>query len=174
MKQRQALTLTVALGTATAIGAAIATYVQYDLQLSRAAAGQPGQMAAPDPSPVAASKVVLHVDQNDPAVMNLALNNVQNVASHYKAAGLPVTIEVVAYGPGLHMLRADTSPIKARLASFTLELPDVRFSACENTQTNMSKAEGKPVPILSDARLVPSGVVRLIELQQQSYAYIKP
>ncbi len=72
------------------------------------------------------------------------------------------------------MLRSDTSPIKPRLASFTLEQPEIRFSACENTQTNMSKAEGKPVPLLSEAKVVPSGVVRLIELQQQGFAYVKP
>lgn len=158
-----------ALTIAAACGAAVATVAQGPQQPVAAAAG-PGLVV-----PVAvASKVVLHVNQNDPAIMNLALNNAQNVASHYKAAGKPVTIEVVAYGPGLHMLRADTSPIKARLASFALEQPEIRFSACENTQNNMSKAEGKPVPLLSDAQVVPSGVVRLIELQQQGYAYVKP
>ena len=151
----------IALVAAAVAGAAAATFLQPGFDLARAAVGQP-------------SKVVLHVNQNDPAVMNLALNNAQNVASHYKAAKMPVVIEVVAYGPGLHMLRSDTSPIKPRLASFTLEQPDIRFSACENTQTNMSKAEGKPVPLVADAKVVPSGVVRLIELQQQGYAYVKP
>lgn len=129
---------------------------------------------APTPSAVKPARVVLHVNQNDPAVMNLALNNAQNITSYYKSTSQPVTIEVVAYGPGLHMLRADTSPIKARLASFTMEQPDIRFSACENTQTNMSKAEGKEVPLLNEAKVVPSGVVRLIELQQSGYAYVKP
>jgi uncharacterized protein len=152
---------TLALAVAAAIGAGIAVFAQQGVEPARAAAG-------------AAAKVVLHVNQNDPAVMNLALNNAQNVASHYKAAKLPVAIEVVAYGPGLHMLRSDTSPIKPRLASFTLEQPEIRFSACENTQNNMAKAEGKPVPIVTDAKIVPSGVVRLIELQQQGYAYVKP
>ena len=55
-----------------------------------------------------------------------------------------------------------------------MEQPEIRFSACENTQTNMSKAEGKPVPLIGEAKVVPSGVVRLIELQQSGYAYIKP
>jgi uncharacterized protein len=159
------------LAAAAAIGAGVATWAQSGLQEARAQANKPAVAGARTEQ---APKVVLHVNQNDAAVMNLALNNAQNVASHYKATGQPVTIEVVAYGPGLHMLRADTSPIKPRLASFTLEQPDIRFSACENTQNNMSKAEGKPVPLLSDAKVVPSGVVRLIELQHQGYAYVKP
>ena len=163
---------------AAACGAGVATFAQNGLQEARflasgTGAGRAGASSSSSRTEQPA-KVVLHVNQNDAAVMNLALNNAQNVASHYKAAGQPVTIEVVAYGPGLHMLRSDTSPIKPRLASFTLEQPEIRFSACENTQTNMSKAEGKPVPLLSEAKVVPSGVVRLIELQQQGYAYIKP
>jgi uncharacterized protein len=166
----------VGLAAAAAAGAAAATYAQFGLDPARAQPSGTVATSAAKAVPRAdlQAKVVIHINQNDPAVMNLALNNAQNVASHYKAAGQPVTIEVVAYGPGLHMLRSDTSPIKARLASFTLEQPEIRFSACENTQANMSKAEGKPVPLMSEAKVVPSGVVRLIELQQQGYAYVKP
>ena len=169
---KQLLLTGLALMLAAAAGAGVATFAQQGLDTARAQIGGPPK--PPSPAAVQPAKVVLHVNQNDAAVMNLALNNAQNVASHYKAAGQPVTIEVVAYGPGLHMLRADTSPIKPRLASFTLEQPEIRFSACENTQANMSKAEGKPVPLLSEAKVVPSGVVRLIELQQIGYAYVKP
>lgn len=158
---KRTILTSLALLVAAVVGAGAAMYALQSPHIARAAAAQ-------------SAKVVLHVNQNDAATMNLALNNAQNVASHFKAANLPVSIEVVAYGPGLHMLRADTSPIKPRLASFALEQPDIRFSACENTQNNMSKAEGKPVPLLSEAKVVPSGVVRLMELQQQGFAYIKP
>lgn len=162
-----------ALVVAAAAGAGAATYWPEGLSvLSAQVARASGK--APSLSAVKPAKVVLHVNQNDAAVMNLALNNAQNITSYYKSTSQPVTIEVVAYGPGLHMLRSDTSPIKARLASFTMEQPDIRFSACENTQTNMSKAEGKEVPLVGEAKVVPSGVVRLIELQQSGYAYVKP
>ena len=55
-----------------------------------------------------------------------------------------------------------------------LEHPNVTFVACANTQANQSKAEGKPVTIMSEAKVMPSGVVRLIELQQKGYTYIRP
>ena len=45
-------------------------------------------------------------------MMNLALNNATNVVQYYKDLGEKVTIEVVTFGPGLHMLRDDTSPVK--------------------------------------------------------------
>jgi len=38
----------------------------------------------------------------------------------------------------------------------------------------MAKQEAKDVPLLSEARVVPSGVVRLMELQSEGYAYIHP
>src|SRR5712664_1778254 len=68
-------------------------------------------------------RLAVQVDVNDPAVMNLALNNVSNVAQHYSEIGHQVEIEVVAFGPGLHMLRDDTSPVKARIKSMSETMP---------------------------------------------------
>ena len=122
----------------------------------------------------AAHKVAIQVNQNDKAVMDLALNNAKNIIDYYKEKGETVAIEIVTYGPGLHMLRADTSPVKERIAPMSLENPNLKFIACANTQANQSKAEGKPVTLISEAKLMPSGVVRLMELQKLGYAYIRP
>ncbi len=129
------------------------------------------------PQAIAAEKIhyiAFHVDQNDKRVMNMALNNVVNVKKYYEAKGEKVVIEVVAYGPGLHMLRADTSPVKDRIAKMSLEIDNLKFSACGNTHRKMSKKAGKKVQIISEAKMVPSGVVQLVELQEQGYAYIRP
>src|SRR5690242_18442796 len=60
-------------------------------------------------------QLILQVNTNEPAMMNLALNNATNVVQYYKDLGEKVTIEVVTFGPGLNMLRDDTSPVKARI-----------------------------------------------------------
>ncbi|MDU6669113.1 MAG: hypothetical protein E6501_10890, partial [Bradyrhizobium sp.] len=60
-------------------------------------------------------RVAIQVDQNDPAIMNLALNNASNIMETFKEKGEEVEIELVTYGPGLNMLREDTSPVKDRL-----------------------------------------------------------
>ncbi|MDX2204641.1 MAG: DsrE family protein [Hyphomicrobiaceae bacterium] len=118
-------------------------------------------------------KVAIQVNQNEKGVMDLALNNAKNVVDYYKGKGEQVVVEIVTYGPGLHMLRSE-SPVKERVAAMSLELPQLTFAACGNTQASMSKAEGKPVTLLSEAKVTPSGVVRLMELQGQGYAYIRP
>lgn len=119
-------------------------------------------------------RVVIHVDDNDPKRMNMALNNAQNIDAYYKKKGEEVIIEVVAYGPGLHMLRADTSPVKKRIISFGENFDNISFRACGNTKRIMSKKAGKEIPILSQAKMVPSGVVHLMERQEQGWSYVRP
>lgn len=132
------------------------------------------QDRTPERPPSHSHRVAIHVDDNDAKVMNLALNNAKNVVDYYQSKGESVAIEIVTYGPGLHMLRADTSPVKHRIAEMSLAMPQISFSACGNTQVNMAKQEGREVALVSEARVVPSGVVRLIELQEKGYAYIRP
>ena len=91
----------------------------------------------------AVHKIAVHVDQNDPAVMNLALNNVQNMKKYYSDKGEKAIIEIVAYGPGLNMLIADKSPVRDRISAMSLENPELQFSACGNTLAKMIKKEGK-------------------------------
>ena len=122
----------------------------------------------------AVHKLAIHVDQNDPAVMNLALNNAQNVKQYYESKGEKVLIEIVAYGPGLEMFVDDKSPVKDRIAAMSLESPEITFAACGNTHDAMVKKAGKEVPLVSEATVVQSGVVRLMELQADGYAYVRP
>lgn len=118
--------------------------------------------------------LILQVNTNDPAAMNLALNNAMNVTQYYKDIGEKVKIEVIAFGPGLHMLREDTSPVKARIETMALSTPEVAFKACGNTQENMRKAENREIPIIPQAQVVNSGVVRVMQLEEQGWTYVKP
>jgi len=118
--------------------------------------------------------VAFHVDQNDPKVMNMTLNNVKNVKKYYDTKGEKVVIEVVAYGPGLMMYSAAKSPVKQRIAALSLEISDLKFSACGNTHRKMSKKAGKNMELISEAQMVPSGVVQLISLQEEGYSYVRP
>src|ERR1700745_343050 len=119
-------------------------------------------------------RLILQVNSNEPAMMNLALNNASNVVQYYKDLGERVSIEVVTFGPGLHMLRNDTSPVKARIEALALSSPEISFKACGNTRENMSKAESKEIPLISEAKVVKSGVVRVMELQERGWTYVKP
>jgi hypothetical protein len=120
--------------------------------------------------------IAIQVDQNDPQVMNLVLGNATNVIEYYRARNEEVDIDITAYGPGLHMLRADTSPVQDRIKRLKAMVfhGKIQFSACNNTKQNMEKAEGHAISILPDATIVPSGVVHLMELQEQGWSYVRP
>ena len=138
------------------------------------------QLAAMPPAPPTQGvdkkthHLILQVNTNEPAMMNLALNNATNVEQYYKDLGEKVEIEIVTFGAGLHMLRDDTSPVKDRIKAIAEKMPSISFRACGNTQENMGKAENKEIPLISQATLVKSGVVRVMELQEQGWTYVRP
>ena len=134
---------------------------------------QASTLAAPDVAKKA-HRLVLQVNTNDPAMMDLALNNATNVEQYYRDLGEKAEIEIVTFGAGLHMLRDDTSPVKDRIKAIADKTPSISFKACGNTQDNMHKAEHKDIPLVAQATLVKSGVVRVMELQEQGWTYVRP
>jgi uncharacterized protein len=136
-------------------------------------------MALISASPAADGKphrVAIQIDQNDPQLMNMVLGNAINVIEFYRDKNEDVEIDIVAFGPGLHMLRADTSPVQDRVRRLKdMAFPGrIQFSACNNTKQGMEKAEGHSIPIVPDATIVASGIVHLMELQEQGWSYVRP
>ena len=119
-------------------------------------------------------KLALQISDNDKQKMNTVLNVAANVSRYYSEKGDEVEIEIVAFNAGLHMLRADTSPVRERVSGFGQSMPNVKFQACENTLTAMTKKEGKEPPLLPVAHRVPAGVVTLMELSKKGYTIIRP
>lgn len=123
---------------------------------------------------LATEKIAIQVNSNDPKVMNIALNNALNLIQYYKEQGEDVQIEMVTYGPGLNMLRSDTSPVKHRIEEIAMTEQPIHFRACANTIAGMTKKQGKAPPMLEEAEVVPSGAAYLVELQKDGYSYLKP
>ena len=157
--------------SATALVALLIVAPPAAAQVKKQSAAQTSKRSAVDKK---LHHLVLQVNTNDPATMNLALNNATNVAQYYKDLGEKVAIEVVTFGPGLHMLRDDTSPVKARIETLALSTPEISFKACGNTQQNMQKAENKSISLIPQAQVVASGVVRVMQLQEQGWTYVRP
>jgi intracellular sulfur oxidation DsrE/DsrF family protein len=157
-----------------ALAGAVVLFVAAPLASAQQKSTAPAQSTAPRTTDKKPHRLVLQVNTNEPATMNLALNNAANVVQHYKDLGEEVEVEIVTFGPGLHMLRDDTSPVKDRIAAMAQRMPAISFKACGNTRGNMQKAEEKEVRLIPQASLVKSGVVRLMELQEQGWTYIRP
>ena len=118
-------------------------------------------------------KTAFHVDESDPKVMNMALNNVQNVSNYYAGKGEKVIIELVGYGPGLNMFVKGKSSVEDRISVVSMSIDELKLSACGNTHRKVSEKAGKNVGLIDGVGMAPSGVVRLVELQEQGYAYAR-
>ena len=145
--------------------------------LAMPAFAEPPSKPAPAPAHSTWTKthrVVIQVTQNDPAVMNTALNNAENLVNYYKDKGEKIEIEFVAYGPGLSMMRSDTSPVKERLTAMAANMKNVTFTGCGNTLANQSKQEKKEISLVPEARVVPTGIAHIVELEEQGWTYVRP
>ena len=72
------------------------------------------------------------------------------------------------------MLHAGTLPVKKRIARFGQNYGNITFRSCGNTHKKMSKKVGKNVPLLPQAKMVPSGVVHMIQRQEEGWSYVRP
>ena len=135
----------------------IATSTSYQLQ------------AAEDDKPFAEERIVLQISDPNPFKQTLVLNVASNLVKHYGQD--KVDVEIVAFGPGLRLMFKDnvnTGRIKGLSSS------GVKFSACKNTITGMTKKLGHAPELNSNAVPVSAGVVRIIELQNKGFKLIKP
>jgi intracellular sulfur oxidation DsrE/DsrF family protein len=117
-------------------------------------------------SAFAQDKVVFQVSDDDVAKWNLTLNNARNLQAELGAD--KVAIEIVAYGPGIAMLKADSAVAGRVLEALAQK---VQVAACQNT---MAAKKLAPADMVEKIGYVRSGVAELVRKQQQGYAYIKP
>ena len=118
--------------------------------------------------------MVIQVSREDAEGMNLALGNAVNAAKIYDAKGEQFQVEIVAYGPGITMFREDKSPVKDRLAETKKAIPGIVYSMCGNAKAAAEKREGHEVTPIAGVGVVPAGIVRVAELEEQGYVYIRP
>ena len=110
--------------------------------------------------------VVIQISENNPATWNLALNNAKNLQQALGAKN--VQVEIVAYGPGINMLKFD-SEVAPRVKEASTDGVAVR--ACGNTM----KAQHLTEKDLEDSvKVVPVGVIEIMNKQREGWAYIKP
>ncbi len=114
-------------------------------------------------------KVVIQVSTDDPRTQKIALNNAVNLQKLYGIDN--IKIEIVAYGPGLGLL---TTKSKQADRVKSLAVQEITFSACHNTMKGVKRKTGKMPVLLEGVGMVTAGVARIIELQEQGYAYVRP
>ncbi|MFM9979350.1 MAG: hypothetical protein ACKVP9_00430 [Burkholderiales bacterium] len=112
------------------------------------------------------ARLVIQMSDADPAKWKLALNNARNVQQDLGAAN--VEVEIVAYGPGIGMLKADS---EAEPGVTQARTDGVKVVACENT---MRGQKLKREDMQGGIGYVSAGVVEIMNRQREGWAYLRP
>jgi uncharacterized protein len=119
-------------------------------------------------------RLVIHVDSDHAEVMTEALHNARNVIGVEGNHGDTTRIEIVANGPGIAMFIGDLSPVKDEIRRLHAAYPQVVLSACGISLAHTEQAMRQKLSVVPEARVVPSGAVRIMELEERGWAYLKP
>lgn len=124
--------------------------------------------AGPEGTQPERHRVVMHLNSGDEKAQRGALNNIRHL---YQELGRErLTVELVAHGAGLTLLTKKDSKLAGEIARLKADY-GVEFTACSNTMKAMNLTRDDLVGQVD--RTVPA-MVRLMELQEQGWAYIKP
>jgi intracellular sulfur oxidation DsrE/DsrF family protein len=110
--------------------------------------------------------LLLHVDTDD-ASLKTALRNAEN----YAAAGVsePYAIAFVLNARAVTLVRAGACAQQEAITR--LHGQGVRFFVCQNALREQGLT---PADLIPEAETVPAGIVHIVQLQHQGYAYVKP
>ncbi len=133
------------------------------LLLSPAAAQAPSS-----DKPFAEHHIVLQLSDRGQDKQELVLSVAYNLLKAYDPD--KIAIEVVAFGPGIDLLRAEN---RNRTRVDSLISQGVRFDICMNTVDTLER-EGKHVNINPKAVRVQVGVGRILELAEKGYTLVRP
>lgn len=132
-----------------------------------------------------AAKVVYHADFADPRRFSAMLTSINNMMNYYENELVEADVRIVFVAHGLRFLTDDQlqgtpfaedtalaeqrENLKGRLLSL-VKVRGVKLELCNITRSQIGLSEDK---LYEGVSLVPSGVVRIAELQGEGFAYIK-
>lgn len=118
-------------------------------------------------------KVLLHVTSDDDYRLNALLNETESILREFKAKQRKVSIQILANGNGLKMLRGDTSPYAKRIAELQKNHDNLVFMACAKAMARVQQKTGQTVPLLPNTQITPSALSEALNRQREGWTYIK-
>ena len=119
--------------------------------------------------PFAEHRIVLQLSDNDARKQGLVLNVASNLMKFYDPD--KVAIEVVAFGPGIDLLRPE-NPNRKMVESLVAQ--GARFDICLNTVDALERENGKRPEFIAAATPVQVGVAQILFLTENGYTLVRP
>jgi intracellular sulfur oxidation DsrE/DsrF family protein len=132
-----------------------------------------------------AARVVYHADFSDPRRFSAMLTSINNMVVYYENELLDYDIRIVFVSHGIRFLTDNSlkdtpftadaaleerrANLRGRLATLN-NVHGVKLELCDITRSEIGLSEDA---LYGGVQTVPSGVVRIAELQSEGFAYIK-
>jgi intracellular sulfur oxidation DsrE/DsrF family protein len=117
------------------------------------------------------NRVLVHVSSGAPAALGTALDEAEDLLRSARAGHRRVEVEIVANGTGIDLLRADASPLAARLAALRGEFPELGLVACG--QTLERRRAGQQFTLLPGTVVAPSALDQVIKRLRDGWVYVR-
>jgi uncharacterized protein len=127
------------------------------------------QQAPPQDKPFAEHKIVLQLSDNDPRKQGLVISVANNLLKFYDPD--KVAVEIVAFGPGIDLLRPD-NPNRKLVESLVAQ--GARVDICVNTVDTIERDTGKRPEYIPAATPVQVGVAQILLLTENGYTLVRP
>jgi len=115
-------------------------------------------------------KVLFHIDSFDVNLLNIACNNAANLITDKGVANVQVALVANYMAPKLFLKNILSQEMADKLALLT-KTSNTFIYICHNSMKNLGIDQEELVPI---CKVVPSGITKIVELQSNGFAYIKP
>lgn len=119
------------------------------------------------------NRVLVHVTNNDPKRLLQALQDIEGLMHYYQDSRRRARVEVVANGPGLDLLRSDTSKFSEQIARLQKQYGNLKFAACQNTIDHVREEQGIKVPLLPGVIVIDSGMAEIMRRQTEGWTYLQ-
>ncbi|KJC39093.1 hypothetical protein UP09_24735 [Bradyrhizobium sp. LTSP885] len=119
--------------------------------------------------PFAEHKIVLQLSDSDPKKQGLVISVANNLMKHYDPD--KVAIEIVAFGPGIELLKPD-NPNRKLVESLVAQ--GARVDICLNTVDTIERETGKRPDYIPAATPVQVGVAQILLLTENGYTLVRP
>jgi uncharacterized protein len=127
------------------------------------------QQAPLQDKPFAEHKIVLQLSDNDPRKQGLVISVANNLLKFYDPD--KVAVEIVAFGPGIELLRPD-NPNRKLVESLVAQ--GARVDICLNTVDTIERDTGKRPDYIPAATPVQVGVAQILLLTENGYSLVRP
>jgi intracellular sulfur oxidation DsrE/DsrF family protein len=164
----------IAAGLFVALGTAIGWYAHDEMSTEPSLLELAKQVQqVPPVANEATWRVLMHVTSNDPYRLNALLDETESLLNEYKATNRKVSIQILANGKGLDMLRNDTSPYAKRIHDLQTKYDNIVFTACAKALARLEQERAENVTLLPNTKIAPSALQEVLTKQREGWTYIK-